>query len=350
MSKKCYLLTLNKNLNIESIRELLKEDYSFVPKAFSGYTNTNEYKNINKWHSLSETSILNEKVKYFRAEATMEVTRSSKFFYENSTLIPKEIRVNRINISAIFLEIKISKDICNIYSIIESSDTQLKDIRTHLFGTKQELSDSGFKEKWGISSKNIYLNFTEDFFLWILLKKEKKENYLDNIVIMDINYLDDKHEDQNREHKTSGDDILSDLLSSVALTLEPKLLSLGILAETKFGRFNFILREDSSVILKDTNSFLKKDDLIIPITQENKYEFYLFIYGYLLPNLIDEFHQKKSELGKFKDEKSIFLRIQGKKSFLRLANFLGYTDKVFNYEDIEEIKVVIKEKNEVKVE
>ena len=346
MYEKCYLFTLNENLRLESIRDLLREDYSFVPNTLKEYGDDIEYKNINVWGTPGETITLNERTKYFIAEGSMEVLIDSAL-YKDGTLKPKEYRVNRMNVSVIFLEINVATDIYVTYALMEGAGYQVQAIKTHLLGSKVELMSREFRKKWKISRENIYLNFAEDFFLWILLKKEKKEIYFDNIRITDINHIDDINEMHNREHKTSGDNILSDLLSSVALTLEPKLLSLGILVETVLGKFDFVLNTDSSIILKEESSFLIIDNENVPIDEDNKKIVYLYIYGYILPNFVDEFNQKRAELTEFQEEKTKFLYTQGKKAFLRLANSLGYVDKAFNHEDVEKIEIKIEEKREM---
>lgn len=330
MIEKCHILMLNQDLTLELIKELLKLDYTFIPKSLNGYPDTIEYKNENKWYKIEETKEIHG-VKYFEAEAQMEISEGTPF-YHDGTVKPKDKRVNRINVSVIFLELKISETKNLTCLLIEGTNKLLTNFKSNLLGGRRELKE--IKDKWNLPKGVTYLNFSSEFFIWSLLKKEKKLD--EELRIEDINFIDDIHESHKRKHQTYGDNVLNDILANLALALDPKLLSLGMVISSPIGKFNFILNSDGSIYLSDKTYLLSKDTQdVIPIDEEIKNTVYVYIYGHLLKQLLNMFYCERSQIGWLSKKKGTFLREQGLNTFFKLSKHLDFHDEVIEIKNLE---------------
>lgn len=329
MIEKCHILMLNQDLTLELIKELLKLDYTFIPKSLNGCPNESEYKNENKWYEVEEITEIYG-VRYFQAKAQMEISEGTPFYHDGS-IKPKDKRVNRINTSVVFLELRVSETKKFTCLLVEGSNTLLSNLKSNLLGGKREIK--GIKERWNICKDLPYLNFSSEFFIWTLLKKEKILN--GNIKIEDINFLDDIHESHNRKHQMYGDNVLNDILANLALALDPKLLSLGMVICSAEGRFDFILGSDSSIYLSDKTYLLSNIQEVIPIDEDSKKIVYVYIYGNLLKQLLNIFYCESGEIGWLSNKKDIFLREQGLNSFFKLSNHLGFHKGSIEIKDLE---------------
>ena len=322
MRERCHLLPLKENLTLIRARELLSKDYSFIPSALLKYnSDDDEYKNINCWNTIDEIYSFNDQIRYFQAEGTMEV-RSGSLEDFNGNLKAKRFRINQINIVAVFLEIEVFPNVRKICVLIEESENQIKNVKTHLFGMRREIADKTLKEEWGINKKeDSFFKFKDDFFSWIMIQNEKNIAP-ENMQILDINHIYDIHSEQEREHRISGDGILNDLLSSVALILEPEFISLGILIEDTLGRFDFILSSNGSVELKESTSYLKQTNgETVPISEANKMIAYIIIYGKIIPKLINHYNIEYLNIT-FGNEKKDFLNKKTKEAIEKLKCLL----------------------------
>lgn len=322
MRERCYFLPLNENLTLERAKELLGKDYSFIPNSLVKYnSNEDEYRHINTWNNIGETKVFQDTIRYFLAEGTMEV-KSGLLVDNSGNLKEKRFRINQINVTAIFLEIEISPNTKRMCALIEGSENYIKNVKAHLFGARREVEDKTLKEEWGINKKeDAFFKFKDDFFSWVMIKNEEKEN-CGEMQILDINHIYDIHSEHSREHKMNGDGILNDLLSSVALILEPNFLSLGFLINDVFGEFDFILTSTGNIELKDTSYLKNIAGEIIPLDETNKIEGYVIIYGRIIPALIKLYYKDSLEYT-FGNKKKEFLNKKAQEAIEGLNKLLS---------------------------
>lgn len=330
MIDKCHVLMLNPDLDLKTIKELLKLDYTFIPNNLQEYSDNIECRNENKWYDIKEVVEING-VSYFEAKAQMEISEGTPFYHDRS-IKPKDKRVNRINTTVLFVELKISENKKLTCLLIEGSNNLVSNLKSNLLGSKRELK--GIKEKWNISKEQCYLNFPTEFFVWSLLKKDQPLK--DGLKISDINFIDDVHELHNRKHQNYGNNVLNDILANLALFLDPKLLSVGYVISSDEGSFNFRLGSDGSIYLDDETYFISEDGEVIPIDDESIKEAYVYIYGKLLIKLLNLFYEESNELGWLSHKKDIFLREQGLNGFFKLCHYLGFYPKVLEIKNLED--------------
>lgn len=355
MITECHLLALNKELKLENIKELLSENYSFVPpslKEVSGLSD--EEKNLyNSWNEIEDILNLNEKVRYFKAKGKIEVSIGSFYSKGTGLLKKKSDRVNTSNVEVVFLEIMVDSDQTLTFAVISGSENILKNIKSHLLGGSRSL-DKTLKDKWGKTETSKYITFDPNFFLWLLIKNENNE--LDKIELLDIHHIDNRSETKDRHHTDQGIGVLNDALAKASLSRASNLLKLGVVLDCEYGQFNFDFDSNGNIEFNEKSCLYNEEGNPVSLIDENKIELIIYIYGYIFPTLLSLYREDINTLTWKSENIPPFRKKQGLKALIEMANNLELFDLTKEEEeDIVrklmdgEVEVVIKEKTKVEL-
>lgn len=337
MINECHTITLDSKLDLEKIKDLLSEDYSFIPQSLQNTDLIDDEKKLfNSWIEIGEIeSILDDKVRVLRAKGRIEITSSAYNFKGTNDIKPKKDRINICLVDVAFLEILQCEGFKEVYALVLGSSTLKKNVKKHLLGGVRTFKKE-LKDKWGKFDGQNYLTFPPDFFLWFLISNEKNTLSKIDLDILDIHYVENQNEiKEERRHIDKGSDILSDILAKVSLSRNSNVLELGVHLDCRYGKFHFSFNSNGSISFSE-QSFLYNDKKEIQrITEENAIELIIFIYGYVFPKLRTSYNEDISNMTWRNENILPFREKQGKMAFLELGKHLKILD--ISEQEIEEI-------------